>query len=560
MAAQQALFHEVETSWPDGRPGAVRMLAGEGKSPSLVWHAQAIAVLLELGFLPTARCVREHLAVIERRLQPINCHDPEQSDEKDPWLLRTRHVAWIVACLAEMPRIELAPGEASSFRDELTAAIDQHRRIVTTAATYLLGVGDGEPAAWTGPRDSLWTEVWKEREPNLLNTLYATLALCRAERHGYLGDLVPPRPGRVSWATELFEDLLINGVVVETSRRGPTVRWRQDWRLRWREPWARSANLELPDGVIGLLTLALLEYASLLQEASEPGTEEELRSISARTLARRLAQVLVFRGVDRSSSGRARWMTTADAFFSEKSEGAWFVPSYSVCVRAILESGIVDPRASIVRDAFTTIDSLGIARRHRDRLINTWLDPTRDPQMRDEKGAYPQHRAADFSSLLGNPRRGRVNAAGLHAAVMAYAALRRRTARVDPRDLLQVPDEKRPASLFERIELQPGAPNGDWYVNLISGGGRFSYREQTELSERAAIFVRALGGFDEPATAAEIIAAARDLAGTTTTLTTPGSVENRVNRLNRQLGAQLIEWFTEEGEKAYFLDARVRVV
>jgi hypothetical protein len=60
------------------------MLAGEGRSPSLVWHAQAIGLLLELGFLPTAACVREHLEVIERRLQPINCRDPERCDD---WLL-----------------------------------------------------------------------------------------------------------------------------------------------------------------------------------------------------------------------------------------------------------------------------------------------------------------------------------------------------------------------------------------------------------------------------------------------------------------------------------------
>lgn len=156
MRAQRALLRSVETSWPDKQKGAVWMLAGEGRSPSPVWHAQAIGMLLELGFLPTAECVREHVDVIERRLQPMNCFDPAGGPERHPWILRTRHVAWLLACLAEMPRMQVTSAEHEKLRRELQRALTQHDRLVERAGKYLLGIGGGDandPALWIGRDD-----------------------------------------------------------------------------------------------------------------------------------------------------------------------------------------------------------------------------------------------------------------------------------------------------------------------------------------------------------------------------------------------------------------------
>jgi hypothetical protein len=530
MDAQRALFHEVDTPWPDGGEGPVRMLAGEGRTPSLVWHAQAIGVLLELGFLPTAKCIREHLNILERRLKPINCHNPEESPEDDGWLLRTRHVAWVLACLAEMPQFKLAPGDPTDLRRELEAAMEQHGRIIRTAATYLLGMGSDGPATWIGLREgeAVWSEVWQERKPNLLNTVYSALGLCRAERHGYLQDLVEPHPGHISRATELFGDLL-RGVVVEATSKGPEVRWRRVWGELW-------AKHDLPSGVIALLALALMEYSSLLLEASVPGAEEEMRALEARNRAQRLAHVLVCR----DQRKKTRWSSTADAFFSEKAEGAWFTPTYSLGLRAILETGVVHPGDPLVRRGFKIIEGLATERHHGGEVVQTWIDPTRSPPMRDEAAGAHQHAVANFESIIVNDAvaRGRVNAAGLHAAGMAWAGLRRAAARVDPRELLWLAAKKRPASPFKVIDVTP--ENESWTLTLIGDGGLHAYREQARVVTETLYFFRALASFDRPASSQEIAQLVTKLSGAAEPPLDASNVPNKIWRINYQFGTALI--------------------
>lgn len=540
--AQRSLFRVVDTNWPDGATGPVRMLAGEGRSPSLVWHAQAIGVLLELGFLPTALCVREHLDVLERRLQPINCHSPEEYPEDDPWLLRTRHVAWVVACLAEMPQFELAAGEPTDLRRELRQAMDQHRRIIEMAAACLLGIGKEGPTTWIGRREGeeVWSEVWRERRPNFLNTVYAALGLCRAERHGYLDKLVAPHPGHVSRATELFGPLF-QSVTIETSHEGPEVHWRRPWR----EPWAHH---DLPSGVVAILSLALMEYAGLLLEVSVPGSEEEMRALAARTRAQRLAHVLIFR----SKRSKTRWATTADAFFSEKAEGAWFIPTYSLGLRAILETGIVHPADPHVLRGFVTITQLATTRGHGDNLVETWIDPTRAPRMREETGGTRQHAVGNFGRDDGDTiiAQGRITAAGLHAACMAWACLRRAAARVDPRDLLWRRRAVWPASPFIRIEVEP--EQASWCFNLVGDGGLHAYSESSRVITETLQFFETLDAFENPATTDAIAVALAHRTESVEPPLQPKNVVNKIWRINRQFGVELIA-ATEDGR--YFLTA-----
>jgi hypothetical protein len=521
----------------------MRGLAGEGRSPSLVWHAQAIGILFELGFLPTALCVREHLEVIERRLEPANCHDPERFPDTDPWLLRTRHVAWVLACLSEMPQIELAPGEATVLRDRLESAVAQHKKIVRTAAAYLLGIGDDGPATWVGRRgDDLWSEVWEDRQFNLLNTLYAMLALCRAERHGYLDDL-PPQPDGTSHATAAFGGLLSAITVEKEWGRQLEIRWRD---RRWTERWS---GRDLPSGVVALFALTLAEYSSLLLETSPPDAgDEEMRALAARSRAQRLAHVLLMRTKDNATD----WTASADAFYSEKAEGAWFVPTYSTAARAILETGVVDPRHPIIARSFAAIESLAIERSYRGGTsVPTWLNPTRDRRLKGKAG-ISQHRLASFQ-LAVDDIVGRPDAAGIHAACMAWAGLRRAVARLDPRDLMHEPDTQLPPSPFRRIEAEPEGQG--WRVLLVGDGDNYSYRERAHLTDSQLTLLRALAQLDTPAFAEDVIKAMNRIPSRKVSSIAPANLAQKIKRLNEQFATSLIS--TEDGR--YYLAAPLTV-
>jgi hypothetical protein len=518
-------------------------------------------MLLELGFLPTAKCIRDHLKVIKRRLIPINCHNPGEYEERDPWLLRTRHVAWVLGCLAEMPWLELAASEKENLRTYLERALSEYQGVVTTAADYLLGSENKGPATWVGKHrgEELWSEVWEQRSPNLLNTLYAALALCRAERHGYLaefGNAGTP----VSRATTLFDEILVKSVVVKPTAIGPQVLWKQDWHEEW-------AKRDLPDGIVGLLALGLMEYSCLLQEASAPGSEEEMRALSARTKAQRLAHVLVSRAsADRRvRKGRHLWTTSADAFFNQKAEGVWFVPSYSVCLSAILETSIVHPNHSVVTQAFETISGLAEVRNYRlEKHVKTWIDPTRAPEMREmsEEVRSRQHAKVDFAPLfLGqDPTRKRgcqVNAAGLYAAVMAYGALRRAVARVDPREVLAPPpaDEK-PASPFQSIRARR---DGAWWELTLSDAESplHVYKETAKVSKETMVFLKALSRIEKPAPANAIAQAVDSLAGDTRHVGKESTVRQKITKINKRFGVRLIDSIETPSGCLYALTARL---
>src|SRR5262249_42906232 len=148
---------------------------------------------------------------------------------------------------------------------------------------------------------------------------------------------------------------VLKQITVTTDRR-IEVRWPvRQWHERW-------ANYDLPSGVVALLALTLSEYASLLFETSAPeAPEEEMRALAARSRAERLAQVLVMRAQNEATD----WTAAADAFHSEKAEGAWFVPTYSTATRAVLETGVVHPLNPVLAKAFDVIESLAIERTYR---------------------------------------------------------------------------------------------------------------------------------------------------------------------------------------------------
>src|SRR4051794_14037953 len=53
----QTLLRPVQDEWPDQQRGFGYALAGtKFKSPSVVWHSQALGALFEAGFAPTAKC------------------------------------------------------------------------------------------------------------------------------------------------------------------------------------------------------------------------------------------------------------------------------------------------------------------------------------------------------------------------------------------------------------------------------------------------------------------------------------------------------------------------
>ena len=338
---QASLFRHSDLERPDGGGPVGDALCGDSRSPSLVWHAQAIGCLLELGYLPTAASIGKHLDILTWRLGPACCRDPARYPSRDPWLLRTRHVAWVVACLAELPRLAIDPYEEEHLRGQLERAMQLHARVIEIALDYLLGRGSREgPAGWTAfDHDRrAWREHWGSGELNALNTLYSMVAVCRAERHGYL----EPDRNREDTPPHSFDllDGLFEEIVVHTDAGHPEVHWEHDWP----EPWARG---DLPDAVVALLALALLEYAGALRETSRPRSRDEERGMAIRDKARRLAQVLVFRDLDRSTAARldASWTTSVDAFIrrlgdEQWAEGEWFMPSYSLGVRAILESSV----------------------------------------------------------------------------------------------------------------------------------------------------------------------------------------------------------------------------
>jgi len=559
--AQAVLIRHSGLGRPDGSGVVGPALAGKGRSPSFVWHAQAIGCLLELGYLPTTDAVRHHLDILKWRLDPNLLRDPaEVEDPNDPWILRTRHVAWVLACLAEMPSMQLDAHDEVRHKANFDEAMNLHSEVILAAADYLLGLRASH--AWTGPdfKARAWREYWSESRPNLLNTVYAAIGLSRAMRHGFLR-ATGSRAEAVNNAVMLLDALLAE-VTVNTQQGIPEVHWvRPEGSLPWVEPWASQ---DLPDGVVGLLCLALLEYAGMLRETRDVYAYDDVHGAALRTKAQRLGHVLVFRGRDESREAKRaiRWMNAAEAFLSEGAEGEWFVPSYSVCARAVLESGAATTRWGVVIDACETINAMALCSDD-GYDIETWIDPTRVFAIRRRarnEGKRTWHAKVDVTTVAeGGPDRPvelPVTAAGIHAAAMALASARRAAARDDPRELLKLDKiDKLPQSPFKSFHLRTSGRRHTLELRGV-GDTRDMYVETTTISTESRLVIEALAELQKPATTEAILASVARLAGSRNRRVKKRSgVEDRVEKINRQLGVEFILRDDSDGAPVFAIQA-----
>jgi hypothetical protein len=304
----------------------------------------------------------------------------------------------------------------------------------------LIGVGSAvellvEPE---GPKSWPEDDGSMVRRPNLLTRIYATLGVCRCERHGYrrpadawLGFLRDEQPANV------LVDNLLSQIRIELAAEGPAIRLvDSEGRVPWLEPWAKAYTL--PTSVIGLLALVLIEHARFIAQIADPDRPEWKLVHAAFTRAQRLGQALLARPRLTDVS----WSRGVDAFFQQGGEdSAWFIPSFSVCLRAVLETGVADPTHPLVQEALHTIKMLSIepeAGGWRDPTYHTGLDKIADAKARStvysrrlrpsigaEPGAGSQHAELDVIRLARDTRMEgwRTTAFSVHAAALA---LRRR--------------------------------------------------------------------------------------------------------------------------------------
>lgn len=475
-------------------------------TPSVVFHAAAVGQLLELGFFPTARCVQRHLRVLHARVvMQQNAKDPSAGD--DGWALRTRHVAWVLACLAEMPHNEGLVGTRDPSHKK---AVELHSKVLQSAYRYLVSMpmnpSSEDPSSWIArrPDESAWTEYYEGRAPNLLNTLYALLGLCRAERHGFGSS-----GGNGSPFEELDGDvrrLILDALEITSTGGGLVIRLNGEWH----EPWAQAP---LPTGVIALISLVLVEYAGMLHERGRLlGTAR--RAAEAQLMSQRLAH--------RLAATVNEWWKHADVFLRTDAEGYWFLPTYGLALRALLESGAVGAFSSVVSYPFATIEATEVP--HGPDRSTTWLDPTRTEAVRrtlagvltsggeESVKAYGHHLVELVPPVEGD----RATPAGLHAAVMAYSALRRAVTRADPREVLHPPARRpasarprpfHPASPFTWLSLDGGGER-QWSLELrFPAEGPPVYRETITIGSAQAALLLALEAADRPLTLGELYAA-----------------------------------------------------
>lgn len=554
VAAINGLLNRgVRAPWKEPPEEADGVLVGKRGSASVVWHAAAVGTLLELGFLPSARCVRRHLVVLEACLRPINARDPARHSWEAPWLLRTRHVAWVLACLAEMPRLD--PSRiARSGEDGHAFAL--HESVIATAYRYLRDKASdpADPSSWIGREGNSgpWYEHWDKRHaPNLLNTLYALIGLCRAARHRFLPNEA------IKSIHEDVQSLVLRDLVHQMTSDGLTV----ELRGPWEEDWAKE---QPPAGIIGLIILVLVEYAEMLYERTvNRGTIKHANH--AYVKAQRLAHYL--------AANPEEWWRHADFFLHIGAEGAWAVPSYSVCTRGILESGAVDAYSNVVDHAFETIEGGTPTPDADPRGATPWTDPTRgfllDIVEEDQERGHIHRELPDVAA-----RERHINAGGLHAAVMAYSALRRAVRRADPRDVLhphitrQRREMKAPrayyaTSPFVALELKP-KPKG---VRCLA---RFSFPDQigdepeetTFGATQTALILSLPGQSEDPATPEDLLERVSRLGPHRCVRW--GRQEDReaigdvITEINRRVGASVIDSRDRaDGTTGYYLTVRL---
>jgi hypothetical protein len=349
--------------------------------------------------------------------------------------------------------------------------------------------------------------------------------------------------------------------------------------------------------VVGILALALVEYTRFLAQIIEPDRPERRLVSAAFMKAQRLGQSLLARP---SFLGTA-WTRGVDAFYQQGGEDAWFIPSYSICLRAVLEVGVADPMHPLVRDALDTIALLE-AEPGRDG----WLDPTYHTGL-DKEGSEashltrlsrrqhpqqltePQDPGLDYAELDVRAAINRgvtgweVTAASTHAAALAFSAVRRAWSRTDPRTLptasrsKPADDRTRPParvlaeSPFDLIRIK-----GRWkpfVVELLRDDE--SYSEQSELTALGTWdLLRALKTFkenDQRATTREIQEELRRIrktrkrarlgTGADRPLDTPFAIASRIDKTNLFFGFQLIQSSTDAGQRdtRYWISDSTRV-
>lgn len=520
-----------------GEP-VVAALAGGGRerkrAPSIVWHAQAIGVLLELGYMPSAECVAPHLEVLERRLDPRNADPPSADAEDVTWTLRTRHVAWVLACLAEL-HAQTMP--SSELPVDVLEAIKHYRRVAETAFRYL--VGASEACRWIGLQDGepFWSEHWQIRRINLLNTIYASLAICRACRHGFAMPLHSGWDG--SFPVEHTIHRFVDLIRIEPGAGGPRTFIGGDWE----EPWAKHP---LPAGVVGLLGLLLNEYAHLLLGLASPGSPLESRARKAHALALRTAHDLVSR--------HESWAATVDAFSYQGAERRlWFVPTYSVALRSVLESGAAPPNHEAVVEALRTISSFArVSATRSGEEYETWGDPTRaDLAARVPADATDATWHTTISLTEIDPSDCVPTASSVHASVMALAAFRRAAHAADPRLLAAAIEsssgieEDEPASPFTSVVVSYAGPDGrggrprDFLLVLSIGD---EYREHHRVGAGEAAVLLACQRADAPESDAAIGDRVKAIGPEKASLPrAPRSVRSAIASLNEKLGVALVQ-------------------
>jgi hypothetical protein len=573
-----------------GRELETSLVGHGGKSASLIWHSQCVASLVELGFVPGADCLNPHLDAIADRLvdaRIINPLDPNELDydnnesikAREPWVVRARHLAWVVACLSEYqpvgddhgttltspdrdPDDDWNPGQgspAAPAREQRTRWTERrYRRLLRHAYDGLVGshITGPKPAKWASPRRDEFELVWHEvildrltdgneaglhrppaRRPNALTTFYSVLAICRAERHHHTryADAWHALAHDEQTASALVDHLLTQ-VEVEPAPGGPIVRLRSGRHgdgaaapSEWNEPWVRDA-FTLPPSAIALLALTLVEYARFLAPLVPPGVQP--RVAGSLLKAHRLGQALLAR----PESDEVLWSRAVDAFFLYGEDEAWFTPAYSLCLRAVLETGAATPDHPLVRDALQTIDRLRTDDGKSDDG-KSWVDATYHTGLNHRARDLVRHkrytrRGADFSSerqpkstqhvtmdvvhfadhwepneeIEWKPR-----AASIHAAALAYSSVRRARSRVDPRvavDSAGAPkgrtatrsSDRAPAKRlslcpFTRLELTDcGA--GKFDARLTCDAEDALYTEHAQLDQRAVDLLKAVSGND----------------------------------------------------------------
>lgn len=515
-ALRACLSSRDDVLYPDGSRVGRAFWGVNPDAPDLVWHAQAVGVLLEFGFEPRSAAVQAHVRVMLRRLQEDNAPNPQES--RSPWVLRTRHVAWVLACLAEHPG---DVGRRSSDGDaqgegEFLAALELAYRYIEGDRTA------GEPARWIGPLDGAWTECWGARKHNLLNTLYACLGIVRANHHG----IAPASRNELAIrgfvrAAGSHVRAFMNDLRIELTKDGP--RCRLGGERRWLAPWTRE--IPLPASVVGLIALVSREYGHFLLSHGSPEMAER-----ALTLTQRLAHELCSRADE--------WSGRVDAFRADGADrGWWTIPSYSIALRAILDASVVSPLHPTVRAAVDVIQTLA---REGDGF-ETWADPvySRLDQLIDDPNPPSWHTSIRFADDLGEDTlsRMRPTPASIHAAVMALASLRRALGAADPRHV-RASMERRPAKLppntFHHIELGPRTAR-------LHGPGGYVETLQTRYSWN--VLLRVLGS-TSPADASALAGRVRVVSAEVPDVRAPRSAEGvrgAVDAINRTVGVALVE-------------------